>query len=78
MSEETTIQEVERRIIDGSFYDDYDWASGPALRAIRRCVEALEGIAGEAFVSLDDWPLGWRDVATQRIDLARSALEGAE
>jgi hypothetical protein len=32
--EETTFEEVAHRIREGTFYEDYDWASGPALRAI--------------------------------------------
>lgn len=31
---ETTLLEVVQRIKDGTFYEDYDWASGPALRAL--------------------------------------------
>lgn len=37
--EETTLEEVVRRITDGTFYDDYDWASGPALRALTAQLE---------------------------------------
>lgn len=31
---QTDFEEVVRRIKDGTFYEDYDWASGPALRAL--------------------------------------------
>jgi len=35
---ETTFHEVVERIREGTFYDDYDWASGPALRALARAL----------------------------------------
>lgn len=38
--EETTLYEVVERIRDGTFYDDYDWASGPALRALDAALDA--------------------------------------
>jgi len=34
--EEATLVEVIHRIREGTFYEDYDWASGPALRALER------------------------------------------
>lgn len=53
-----------------------------ALRAeVERLREALEQIAAEAFVPLGrlpeaDQPNGWRDVAIERIDIARATLKG--
>jgi len=41
--EETTIYEVLYRIREGTFYDDYDWASGPALRAMDR-IEGMKSV----------------------------------
>lgn len=38
--EETTFEEVVRRIEEGTFYEDHDWASGPALRALRLIAQA--------------------------------------
>jgi hypothetical protein len=36
---------------------------------------ALERIAAEAFVSVDEnYPMSWRGVAVERIDIARAAL----
>jgi hypothetical protein len=37
---ETTFDEVAHRIREGTFYEDYDWASGPALRALDRTAAA--------------------------------------
>lgn len=34
MDEETSLKEVVAKIRDGTFYEDYDWASGPGLRAL--------------------------------------------
>lgn len=45
--EETTLDEVIRRIRDGTFYDDYDWASGPALRALDRAALTLSAESGK-------------------------------
>lgn len=47
--------------------------------AVADVVAALENIAAPAYVPLDqlpdyDQPNGWRDVATSRIDIARTAL----
>ena len=53
-----------------------------ALRAeAERLREALEKIAADAFVPLDrlpedDQPNGWRDVAIERINIARATLKG--
>jgi len=44
----------------------------------KRLREALEAVAAEAYVSADNWPIGWRDVATCRIDIARAALKEEE
>lgn len=30
----TTLHEIVHRIREGTFYQDYDWASGPALRVL--------------------------------------------
>lgn len=50
--EETTIGEVINRIADGVFYNDYDWASGPAMRALERMEKENESL--RAIVSLAD------------------------
>lgn len=37
--ESTTIQEVYDRCLAGTFYDDYDWAAGPALHVLKEAAE---------------------------------------
>lgn len=34
--ETTTISEIYRRCLEGIFYEDHDWASGPALRLLKQ------------------------------------------
>lgn len=41
--EETTFDEVVHRIREGTYYEDYDWCTGPALRALDRTVQQLDG-----------------------------------
>lgn len=45
--EEATLEEVADRIREGTFYYDYDWASGPALRALDRAIAEQSGRRAE-------------------------------
>lgn len=56
-------------------HDDLLDAAPDLARRALELEEVLEAIAAEAYVSADDWPLGWRRVATERIDIARAALK---
>lgn len=42
--EETTLDEVVARIRDGKFYEDYDWACGPALRVLQEILDIQQGL----------------------------------
>lgn len=42
--EETTPEEVVHRIKEGVFYEDYDWAAGPALRALDALIAKAERV----------------------------------
>ena len=53
--EETTIDEVYRRILEGTYYDDHDYASGPGLRALREAVRREE--VDREFMRVADWTL---------------------
>lgn len=44
--EDTTLEEVIHRIREGTFYDDYDWASGPALRALDQVAQQSSDYSG--------------------------------
>jgi hypothetical protein len=44
------------------------------LNEFYRLEAALRAIAAEAYVTAENWPQGWRDVAVERIDIARAAL----
>lgn len=46
--EETTLAEAVHRIAMGTFYEDYDWAAGPGLRALNRALIALGDISTRA------------------------------
>ena len=77
--EETTLEEVIYRIREGTFYDDYDWASGPALRRLDIVAESIEEIASQAVcygMSADVSEL--RDWLKSISESAERALEGAE
>lgn len=52
--EETDIGEVYRRALEGTFYDDYDWAAGPALRVLRALAEPSDAKQiGQVTLKLD-------------------------
>jgi len=76
-----------REMVAGGDYDEHAYVQAFARHrrataaefATREAalVEALERIAAPALVSLDELPNGWRNVAVERIDIARAVLARA-
>lgn len=79
--ETATIREVYERCLDGKFYEDYDFASGPGLRALKTAAEAEDAkqfdYVSEATLTLSNQfhgELVGRGIFERRLSLAIHAL----